>query len=287
MVWRAAIAVLGVLIVAFTLRDVFRDLFHPTHSGSLSDWIAKGAALTRRIHTSFKPTVRPLALVGAIFIWVILITFGFALIYFGLDSVAGISGHGEGLGGQFIRALSLSMGSLVTFQTVDVYPTAMWMHMLFALEGFIGFALITASISWTVLLYPALARSRWLARRINLLLQAQEQSGILAEEAISPEVLLDFARDLVEIRIDLRLWPILFAFYSSEQNIAIADTLPHLVRLAQMGSEPHQPVQLRLAAAQLDIAIAEFAELVADTVLGVAAQSLPRAEIVRRFAERD
>lgn len=73
----------GVLIVLFTLRDVFHDIFHPTKSGSLSDFIGKAGSKLFR-HTRLRPAIGPASLVTVIFCWVGLITIGFALIYFPL-----------------------------------------------------------------------------------------------------------------------------------------------------------------------------------------------------------
>jgi hypothetical protein len=32
--------IIGTLIVLFGLREVFRDIFHPTHSGTFSEFVA-------------------------------------------------------------------------------------------------------------------------------------------------------------------------------------------------------------------------------------------------------
>ena len=38
----------GTLLVVFGLREVFRDIFHPTASGSLSDFVGRLASLLMR-----------------------------------------------------------------------------------------------------------------------------------------------------------------------------------------------------------------------------------------------
>jgi hypothetical protein len=51
----------GTLIILFTLRDVFHDIFHPTRSGSLSDFAGKaGSRLFLR--TKLRPAVGPACL---------------------------------------------------------------------------------------------------------------------------------------------------------------------------------------------------------------------------------
>jgi hypothetical protein len=44
----------GTLLAPFGIREVFRDFFHPTASGSLSDFFGRLAALLMR-HTSLRP----------------------------------------------------------------------------------------------------------------------------------------------------------------------------------------------------------------------------------------
>ena len=52
---------MGATLVLFTLRDVFHDIFHPTRSGSLSDFIGRlGSKFFLR--TSLRPAIGPVSL---------------------------------------------------------------------------------------------------------------------------------------------------------------------------------------------------------------------------------
>jgi hypothetical protein len=61
------------------------------------------------------------------------------------------------------------------------------------LEGLIGISMITATVSWTVLLYPALARSRQFARRVSILVEAEERSHLSVVRDLGVPTLLEFA----------------------------------------------------------------------------------------------
>ena len=51
-------------------------------------------------------------------------------------------------------------GSLDTFETFDIEPRSGWLKLVIGVEELLGLAMITASVWWLVLLYPALSRNR-------------------------------------------------------------------------------------------------------------------------------
>jgi hypothetical protein len=73
--------VVGSGVVLFTLRQVFQDLFQPSETGSISEFVARHTfSLFRRSRTLLKDA-GPLSLVLVICIWASLICLGFALVY--------------------------------------------------------------------------------------------------------------------------------------------------------------------------------------------------------------
>ncbi len=58
----------------------------------------------------------------------------------------------------FVDALYLSLMTLTTLGYRTITPTAGWLRLLGPLEALIGFALLTASLTWVTSLYPALRR---------------------------------------------------------------------------------------------------------------------------------
>jgi hypothetical protein len=77
--------------------------------------------------------------------------------------------------------------------------------------------MITASVSWTVLLYPALARSRQFARRVSVLIEAEQRSGLSIVRELGVPLLLELAQAVLQFRIDITLFPVLFNFYAAER----------------------------------------------------------------------
>jgi hypothetical protein len=170
MIARIALESGGACLVLFGLREVFRDIFHPTRSGTLSDFVGRFASLLMR-RTRLRPAVGPVSLVSVILCWVIFLTTGFALIYCGLlpQEVSGPPGATSGTFAQrFLKSLYFSLGAFDTFQTFDLSPQTNWLRFVISIEGLIGISMITASVSWLVLLYTALARCRRFAKYVSL-----------------------------------------------------------------------------------------------------------------------
>lgn len=145
------VEIAGVLILLFTLTNVFYDIFHPTKSGSLSDFVGKAGNKMFR-HTRLRPAIGPGSLVAVILCWAGLITIGFALVYFPLiPNELMPSGNSGAAGERVLRSIDLSLGALDTFQTFGIEARPGWLKLLVGLEGLIGISMITASVSWLVL----------------------------------------------------------------------------------------------------------------------------------------
>lgn len=71
-----------------------------------------------------------------------------------------------------------SLEVMTTLGLGDLIPTTDWLRILATGEALIGFSLVTASVSWIVLLYPALGRMRTLARRALILVNAEQSTGV-------------------------------------------------------------------------------------------------------------
>ena len=257
----------GTLIVLFGLREVFRDIFHPTRSGTLSESIGKVTSLLMR-RTRLRPAVGALTLVATIACWIATLAFGFALIYWGLapkqlilpsDNSAHPGPH------QFLRCLYFSLGAFDTFQTFDLRPATNWLRLVITLEGLIGISMITASVSWTVLLYPALARSRQFARRISVLIEAEQRSGLNIVRELGVPLLLEIAQGVLQYRIDITLFPVLLNFYAAERESTTAYVLPDVLRFAREAAEC-QESGIRLGGLQLQIALDVLAEAISKRV---------------------
>ncbi len=284
---RLSIETIGLAIVLFALYEVFSDIFHPTRSGNLSDAVGKLTSTLFR-NTRLRSSVGPLALIVVILSWVSLLVLGFALIYSGLFPEYFVSRSGElsvSFGKRFVHCLYFSLGAISTFETFDLDPRTAWLRLIVACEGLVGISMITASVSWLVLLYPALERTRQLSRRISSLVKAQEMTGLSLIENLGVSTLTELAQAFVRLRLDLILFPILLHFHAADDAAAIGPALPHALTLSTQGLELRRPDNIRLAAAELHIALQELSHTLADRVLHTAEDDI--LTIFQAFRERE
>ena len=248
-IFRAALyEIVGTLLVLLTLREVFRDIFHPTRGGNLSEWIGRGCSVILR-HTRYRSALGPIALVAVVLSWVLLLALGFAVVYFGLYPRDFVTTSPESLTplSRVIHCIYFSFGALCTFGTFDLNPRTDWLRLLVAAEGLIGISMITASVSWLVLLYPALERQRYIARHVSLLEQAENESGISSVTELGAPFLSRLAGELLQVRLDVVLFPITLYFYAMQPEFTLAVALPKAQRFAEHGMEAAQHASTRLA----------------------------------------
>lgn len=269
MIARIAMEAGGTLLVLFGLREVFRDIFHPTRSGSLSDYVGRFMSLLMR-HTRFRPAVGPISLVTVILCWVTFLATGFALIYCGLlpQQVAGGPGATSGSFAQnFLKSLYFSLGAFDTFQTFDLSAQTNWLRFVISVEGLIGISMITASVSWLVLLYPALARCRRFALYVSLLAEAENRAGMSLVRYVGTPLLMELVRGVLQFRLDVILFPILLNFYTENKSSTISNALPEICRFAAEATAPGCPESTRLAGIHLQVTLEDLARLLASHVL--------------------
>jgi hypothetical protein len=287
MVLRIIIEIVGILIVLYGLLQVFRDIFHPTASGSLSDGVGRIVSATMK-HTRFRPAVGAVSLVLTILCWVAILVAGFGLIYSGLLGAEVTVSQGpipSGWPHTFLRSLYLSLGSFDTFQTFNLSAQTEWLRLVIAIEGLIGISMITASISWLVLLYPALERTRQFARLASSWLEAEQRTGIGLLEQQGTPAMRDITRGVLQFRLDIILFPILLNFYSTNDRATVGFVLPAVLKLAVDGSEAARDPSIRLASTQLHIALEDLCKILAERVLH--RERLDMQAVLESFRERE
>jgi Ion channel len=260
----------GVSIIVFAFTEIFQDLFHPTHTGSLSDWIGRSLFRLFRRWPSALSTAGPLTIVLVILCWALLQVLGFALIYWAAfpngyrllnrQDSAGMT-HG------FSSMLYFSFQVMTTLWFGDVMPRADWLRIVTSLQALIGFALLTASVSSIVLIYPALGRMRLLARRTTILERAAKETGVDVISGDVENLLGDLANAVIQTRVDLIHFPIIYYFHSDYRRSSLAAALPKIMDFAKAGSIPDAPERVRLAAATLRAALQDLAALLDDRFL--------------------
>ena len=155
------------------------------------------------------------------------------------------------------------MVTLTTLGYGDVVPTSDPLRVLAPLEGLVGFALLTAALSWVLSIYPALGRRRSLAREATLLKESEREVGETLERVGAQEaarVLGELAGRVVAVEGDLMQFPVTYYFHSTEERFSLPFVMSYLLHLAQRaGGERFQP-WVRLRAGMLRGAIGDFSD---------------------------
>ena len=262
-------ALVGLVLIVAIVCEVFKDLFHPGGTGALSDWVGRALFNGFRRLPRLLPLAGPVTLVTVIGLWVAGLVVGFALVYFHAypGEFQTSTGHVPADSSRLLAALYFSFETLITLGYGDLVPHSKFTRYAAATEGLIGFALLTASVSSIVLLYPALARMRVLARGVSHIVDAESESGIALTATGSDTILSSLARDVTRARIDLVHFPIVYYFASHDPRASVAKWARELTRFALEGGQPDRPEHVRLAAKTLDRALHELAAILDERFL--------------------
>ncbi len=276
---------IGVLLVVVTVVEVFRDLFQPAEGGALSDWTGRILFRLLRSHPAWLPFAGPLTVVLVIGVWITLLSAGFACFYYVAfpESFRTPDGSVPPASGRVAAAVSVSLESLVTFGFSDLTPRPP-LRFLCALEGLLGFGILTASVSSVILLFGALARTRVLALSVEHIVNAEAATGIALADSGTDTTFAALVRDTTYLRVDLTHFPVVYYFKPRRREAAVAYWIGDLLRLAGDGRATHRPLHIRLAAEQLDRALHDFARVAARRMHMPEGQD--RAAVFRRLAEQ-
>jgi hypothetical protein len=242
---------------------MFNDLFHPTQSGALSEWIAGLVFRLCRRSPKMLPTAGPLSVVLVIFTWAFLVATGFALIYWAVfpGDYQLKTGTAPSNADHWWWSFYYSLEMMTTLGLGDIQPNPTWLKILSACHTLIGFSFVTASITWIVLVFPALRRVRTLSRKAITLAEAEERTGVSVTSPGMHVVLAGLTEEVIQSRVDLVHFPILFYFYAEDRRASMPDALFPLLRFARAGEDGRDEL-VRLAATALHFALRDVAELV-------------------------
>jgi len=263
--------VVGAAAVLLALRDMLKELFHPGGSGSLSKQLQR--TVWRIYHRASRnrprrlATAGPMALVGVLLMWTVLLALGWALVFWPYlpDAFRFSAPLHPARQTSFGDALYFSLVALTTLGYGDITPTRLLLRFLVPVEAGLGAGLLSAGISWTLSLYPVLSRRRALAERVFLLRRSEERTGLdlLAQNPqIVTMVLADLAAALAQVRVDLGQSDISYSFYDQRTIIAMPAALPVMLRLARSAAAAGRPDPVRIAAVALEESVCEYAETV-------------------------
>lgn len=250
-------AILGAVIVVLTLHEVFKDLFHPSESGALSDWVGRSLFRLFRRRRSLLPSAGPLTVVLVMVSWALLLVTGFAFIYWAvfpadfLLRTADRPTSSEGFAWSFYYSLEM----LTTLGLGDIEPNPTWLKILSGCDTLVGFSLVTASLTWILLVFPALRRTRTLARKATTLAFAEESTDVPVTSPDMHLVIAGLAEEVLRARVDLVHFPVLFYFYADDPEASLSHALFDLARFAKQGVDPGCDDLVRLTARALERAV--------------------------------
>lgn len=228
------VTVAGGLLVVAVLRDIFHTLIHPAGQGTLAKrtfmtlwWLSR---LVRR-PASFGALAGPLGIVAVTCLWAGLIVTGWALVYWPWlpDGFVYSSGLLPERRSDALDAFYVSLVSLTTLGVGDVAPQEAWLRVAVPLEALVGFTLLTAVVSWVLQVYPALARRRTLALRLEALCRADPTGAWLDDDSsAAASVLHGLASDVSGVRVDLTQYAETY-YFRDRENVG---SLPAAVGVA-------------------------------------------------------
>lgn len=278
----------GFLLVGLAARDIFDALFHPEGRASLA------RIVMRAVWCIFKRAAPgpnafslagPIGLVAVIGTWVLLLAFGWALVFWPHVPDGFRFAEPAGRGSELIDALNVSLVTLTTLGFGDITPEATWLRIVLPLEALVGFGLLSASISWLLLTYPVLSRRRSLAYEISLLRKAEDETG-LALHRLEPEaaerVYAELTSRLVAVERDLVSFPVTYYFAERDARFSLPAAAPYLLTLADRGCAEEMPGRVRLRARLLLEALEDLAATTAQRFHGV--RSGTTAELLAAYA---
>ncbi|WP_430645009.1 potassium channel family protein [Agromyces sp. GXS1127] len=264
--------VLGVALIALGLYEVFHTLLHPTGRGRISHLTARSTwSLSSRLGRRGRTLAGPLAAVAVVTVWASMQVVGWALVY--LPFVPHGFSYGPGIQPTsypaFVEAVYYSAVSMSTLGLGDVYPVEPWLRLIAPLQGLIGFALLTAAVSWFLQLYPALGRRRALALRLALIRRADTAGHVLRMESASSSGLLDsLTADLAQCRVDLWQNAETFYFTEDEAVASLAAQLPYARHLARVARRSEDRT-VRNSGQMLEEAVDDYASVLGASFIGV------------------
>ncbi|TDN91120.1 potassium channel family protein [Microbacterium sp. BK668] len=272
----------GVILIAVALNDVFHTLLRPVSTGRLTTVVFRAAWRVARRGRP-RTATGPLTILVTIGVWIVLVTFGWALIYLPhIPEGFSYSGVDPADYNPFLEALTYSLVALTTLGLGDVVPAEPAIRLLSPLEALTGFALLSASVSWFMQLYPALARRRALAIELTGL-HAAGVSRLPSEipPGYAASVITGVSRALAATTADLVQNNEIFYFTEGDERLSAARAIGYAMELRDAALES-TAAEVRLAGGVLAQTLDELARLVAEAYPRVGADSTD--EVLRAVA---
>ncbi|MDR7383161.1 potassium channel family protein [Promicromonospora iranensis] len=253
----------GILLVLLALRDVFHTLLNPSGRGRISVLVTSLVWwVCHRLGARAVRTSGPAAMAVVAVSWVGLVVTGWALVYWPhLETGFSYSTDLEpARRNDAVDAFYVSVVTLTTLGFGDVVPTTTWLRLAAPVEGLIGFALLTAGVSWILEVYPALARRRAVALLVDGLRRTRtaETLGELEPGTAAP-LLGDLAAGIDQVRVDFTQYEVIYYFADPRPSMSLAAMAPYALELSAAAREAGS-TGVRHAGGMLDAALDGLAE---------------------------
>ncbi|WP_069386634.1 ion channel [Cellulosimicrobium cellulans] len=272
------LTVAGVAVIVLVLRDVFHTLWHPAGEGRLNGLVGRGiwGAVHRLPAGSGRRRLLmdlagPLTLAVVVTLWAVGVVVGWGLVFLPHMPSAFQDTTGSPPVTAWERVVSSVYVSIVGLSTLgigDIVPTAPWTRLWTAVQALVGFALLSASMSWIVQVTPALTRRRALARRLTALAAADGRSGDDGGHATDVPVrtVEDLVQELAAVHVQLRQYGETYYFRDSVTEEALPVAIGAAVALAEDAQRSDDP-EVRRSGASLGWTLDGFAALLDETYL--------------------
>ncbi|GAA4913787.1 hypothetical protein GCM10025777_50150 [Membranihabitans marinus] len=243
-----AITLVGILLIMVGLRDMFHQLLHPPSHGSLSRGVFSVVwRMSRVMKHRLGTAVGPGAMVLVIVLWVLLQVFGWALVY--LPHVPEDFSYSDADPTRypdFADALYVSLVTLATLGFGDVVAVDPVLRLVTPLQGLTGFALLTASLTWFIQIYPPLSRRRALAMSLNGMKHSRFAQRLAdLQPAVAAVALEQLTRDIAQSCIDFNQYGETYYFREQHADLSLARYLPYTLEIrAAAGASTSPDVQL-------------------------------------------
>lgn len=261
MAWIVSLA--GLLIVLVALWDVFHTLWHPAGQGRISKGLMNLVwRACRPLGLRARRLSGPAGMGIVIVSWAGLVTVGCALVYWsflpqGFSYTPGIPESPAGI----IDAFYLSLVTVATLGFGDIVPAHPWLRLTSPLQALMGFAILTAAVSWVLQVYPALTRRRVLSLKLSTLERTDTVEALnFMQPATAVQLLNELVDRISHVHVDLTQYAETYYFQDPDPDTSLPNTISYACELAIQG-QTASTAEVRHTGAALRSVIDDLASL--------------------------
>lgn len=222
----------GFLTIALAAFDIYRTVLSSNDSrGPIESSLSRGVwAVFRSIgkRTGAQPKLAeacgPVLVATLLALWSAFLILGFALVYWPrLEIDVGSSSHSSIR--SFDYALYFSGFTLTTLGVGDLYPTSGWTRILTVIQAWLGFSMLTLSVSYILSVYQAVRQDNALATSLDALSGGTGSSVELFKRLQPPAEIATIMNELrvsiVQLYTAHQQYPVIHYFQRSDLKYSV------------------------------------------------------------------